>query len=125
MCVTFAEMEQYAYCCCEVGIPYSEAQLLKVASLSCRDSAQADAHVAGLSWCLTSPSRSHLWTWEQELPHTSQEGPGPRGETYSRVNDEFTGFGQVLGQEGSPHVTAQCILEEKETNVISVAFVLN
>lgn len=113
MGVSFAETEQYAFCCCKVGIPYSEGHPLRVASLNCRDSAHADAHVAGLSWCLMSPSRSHLWAWEQELSHTSQESPGPRGEAYSRMNDEFTGLGQVLGQEGSPHVTAQCVLERE------------
>lgn len=46
---TFEEMEQYAYCCCEVGIPSSEAQPCKVASLSCRESAHAGTHGAGLS----------------------------------------------------------------------------
>lgn len=41
------------------------------------------------------------------------------------MNDEFTGLGQVLGQQGPPHVTAQGVLEEKqETNVISLGFVL-
>lgn len=29
------------------------------------------------------------------------------------MDDEFTGLGQVLGQQGSPHVTAQGILEGK------------
>lgn len=106
-------------------VPYSEAQPLNVASLGCRDSAHARAHVAGLSRCLVSPARLHVRAWEQVLSHTSQESPGPRGEAYGRVNDEFTGLGQVLGQQGPPHVTAQCVLEEKqETNVISVGFVL-
>lgn len=59
------------------------------------------------------PGRPSLLACELELAQLTGS-LGSRGEAYSRVNDEFTGLGQVLGQQGPPHVTAQCVLEEKQ-----------
>lgn len=81
------------------------------ALLGYRNSAQAGAYVTSGA---CAPGRPSLLACEQVLAHSSQESLGSRGEAYSRVNDEFTGLGQVLGQQGPPHVTAQCVLEERQ-----------
>lgn len=69
-----------------------------------------------LPWSQQAPPVSCQTTYccEQVLAHGPQESRGPRGEPYSRVDDEFTGLAQVLGQQGPPHVTAQCVLEKQE-----------
>lgn len=43
----------------------------------------------------------------QKTPTTERRAPS---RAYSRVNDEFTGLCQVLGQQGPLHVAAQSVL---------------
>lgn len=93
--VSFTETEQDAYC------------------LSYSNSPRWGSGYRGLSRRLLSPARP-TYCCEQVLAHGPQESRGPRGEPYSRVDDEFTGLAQVLGQQGPPHVTAQCVLEKQE-----------